>query len=1000
MGSGEYTAISSDGGSVAFDSHALNLVPDDSNGERDVFVKDMSSGATQRCSTSSLGGEGNGSSGNPSISADGRYVAFNSEADNLVQQGLTGVFRKDTHTNDLCHCGNGIYPSINSDGRYVAYFVEARYSIFQKDLETGEVVDCATSNSGEEANSFSHYPSISSSGRYTAFQSLASNLVPDDANGVRDVFRKDVHPAIISVSTSAESQGWSGNVAITATRSSFDHVNFPTTSEADFGSGVNVNSLTVADSTHATANITISGEASPGTRDVNVTTGEETPDPLSGGFTVRDPKTTTISPDSAAQGQRLNVQVTGSDTTFQDGLSSATFSGGGITVNSTKVTDSTHATADITVSGGASPGGRDVNVITGEETPDALPGGFTVRDAKIDSVSPESATRGQRLDVEITGTDTAFQDGLSSATFSGGDITVNSVKVEDATHATANITVSSDAEVGTRDVNVKTGGETPDKLSSGFTVKLPKPHVSGISENQGPISTQVTVKGENFGDEQGLSRIKFNKADATPISWSDTEITTRVPTDAESGEMTVTTGGGVSNGVNFTVTEGTPEEPPVPDPQTYYFAEGTTREGFSEYLCVSNPGQWDTSVTITYMMENGENQVQGAKIEPESRFTVNVGEVVGPGRDLSIRVDSDRFVVAERPMYFARTSHIGPTVGGHVVVGATETSKEWHFAEGCTRTTPRAFEEYICVLNPNEEQATVQFAFMTSEGENPTHVEVIPPRSRYTIVVSDVVGLEKDVSASVISDVPVVAERPIYFNYGGWIGGHDSLGLNQGSKEFYFAEGCTRVDTATGMQFSEWISVQNPGEEKATVDITFMLETGDEIPHQVILEPVSRQTVSVAQVVGWGHDVCTRIISDVPIIAERPMYFAIGELNGGHDVMGSTAPGSDYFFAEGTTRSGFEEWISIMNPGEKTALVTMYFNTTEGENLTSQVLVEPHSRETLSARERVGAEKDISVRVVSNEPILVERPMYFNFEGFNGGHVVEGWEVPSEVGGI
>lgn len=140
---------------VAFESFASNLVAGDSNGQRDIFVRHLPSSTTTRVSVSSSGIQGNGSSGGPEMSADGRYVVFTSTASNLVPGDTNGV-------ND----------------------------VFIHDLVQATTRRVSVSNSGTQANEDSSLPSIS--GRHVAFQSDASNLVAGDTNGIRDVFVRDL----------------------------------------------------------------------------------------------------------------------------------------------------------------------------------------------------------------------------------------------------------------------------------------------------------------------------------------------------------------------------------------------------------------------------------------------------------------------------------------------------------------------------------------------------------------------------------------------------------------------------------------------------------------------------------------------------------------------------------------------------------------------------------------------------------------------------------------
>jgi hypothetical protein len=109
---------------------------------------------------------------------------------------------------------------------------------------------------------------------------------------------------------------------------------------------------------------------------------------------------------------------------------------------------------------------------------------------------------------------------------------------------------------------------------------------------------------------------------------------------------------------------------------------------------------------------------------------------------------------------FCATSYAWP--GGHVTLGATTPSDQWYFAEGCTRP---GFDAWLCVMNPQTETALVDISFLTPGGQEAHITDPLPPLSRYTINVAEVVGEDLDVSMVVESDLAVVAERPMYFGY-------------------------------------------------------------------------------------------------------------------------------------------------------------------------------------------------------------------------------------------
>ncbi|MEF8708956.1 MAG: M10 family metallopeptidase C-terminal domain-containing protein [Candidatus Accumulibacter propinquus] len=219
--------ISANGRYVVFDSYASNLVAGDSNGYLDIFVKDLQSGAIQRVSTDAAGGQGNSSSLNARFSADGRYVLFESYASNLVagdSNGQLDIFVKDLQSGAIQRVssdaagvqGNGQSQNaqFSADGRSVLFESYASNlvagdsngygDIFVKDLQSGAIQRVSTDAAGVQGNSYSDNAEFSADGRYVVFESVASNLVAGDSNGAYDVFVKDLlSGAIQRVSTDA-----------------------------------------------------------------------------------------------------------------------------------------------------------------------------------------------------------------------------------------------------------------------------------------------------------------------------------------------------------------------------------------------------------------------------------------------------------------------------------------------------------------------------------------------------------------------------------------------------------------------------------------------------------------------------------------------------------------------------------------------------------------------------------------------------------------------------
>ena len=236
--------LSGNGRYVAFNSKASNLVGGDTNGERDVFVHDQDAGTTTRVSVDSSGIQGNDRSFDPSMSHDGRYVAFSSDASNLVSDDTNGerdVFVHDQQTGETIRVsvnsngeeGNDYSNdvTISSDGRFIAFHSDAsnlvvgdtngREDIFVYDQETQETVRLSIDSSGAEANNDSFDANISGNGRFVAFKSLATNLVSGDTNGKWDVFvhdRETGETTLVSVS----SDGGQGNATSFRPHMSYD----------------------------------------------------------------------------------------------------------------------------------------------------------------------------------------------------------------------------------------------------------------------------------------------------------------------------------------------------------------------------------------------------------------------------------------------------------------------------------------------------------------------------------------------------------------------------------------------------------------------------------------------------------------------------------------------------------------------------------------------------------------------------------------------------------
>ena len=403
--------------------------------------------------------------------------------------------------------------------------------------------------------------------------------------------------------------------------------------------------------------------------------------------------------------------------------------------------------------------------------------------------------------------------------------------------------------------------------------------------------------------------------------------------------------------------------------RTLYFAEGTTRNGYEEYLFLRNPGTVDASVAVTYSFPPPEGPtIQNIPLPAGAGTSICVNNAVGYGKDVSVAVESTTEIIAERQVYF---NYKGVWTGGHVTSGIPNPSDTWYFAEGTTRD---GFQEWLCLQNPGDTDITVTVTYMLGTGENIEGSLLLGARTRTTVDVNGTIGVGRDVSLMVEASGPVVAERPMYFDYkGAWRGGHNVTGSKELGREWYFAEGATRHG------FEEWLCILNPGDE-TTARIEYLYDDGPPLVTEQVLGARSRTTVFVNEVAGPGKDISIKVEADGDILCERPMYFYYhSALEGGHVVKGSRSGEEAWQFPTCATGSGFEAWLCVMNPGSDENRVTVEVEG-DGAYRSEEILMSPHTRATVDLSAASDGIPNAWVKVTGEYPVVAERPVYFSYE--------------------
>jgi uncharacterized protein YkwD len=288
------------------------------------------------------------------------------------------------------------------------------------------------------------------------------------------------------------------------------------------------------------------------------------------------------------------------------------------------------------------------------------------------------------------------------------------------------------------------------------------------------------------------------------------------------------------------------------------------------------------------------------------------------------------------------------------------------------------FQERIAVANPGTDTATFTVTFLPESGSPVAQTYTLPGQRRTTITVNDVPGLSNAALSAVITTTMggVVVERTMLWNAGdgGFYGGHTGKAIPQARTTWYLAEGEASF-------FDTYILLANATNSAASVTLSFLLENGNTITQTRSVPANARVTVYANDVPGLrGNAFSTTITSNIPITVERAMYFGsnVRLFNGGHGAAAVAAPATSWFVAEGRTGPFFDMYLLLANPGSVAANATITFLLPNGSTVVQNRLLNPTSRTTIHVDSVPNlADTDVSASITSDQPIIVERAMYW-----------------------
>lgn len=312
----------------------------------------------------------------------------------------------------------------------------------------------------------------------------------------------------------------------------------------------------------------------------------------------------------------------------------------------------------------------------------------------------------------------------------------------------------------------------------------------------------------------------------------------------------------------------------VEAPRTQWlFGEGN--QGFFDtYVLLANSNATQATATVTFLVEGAAAVTRIYPVAPTSRLNVYAGTIPElANKSFSIVVRSTLPIIAERAMYFGTRLF----EGGHESAGVAEAATTWFHAEGATGSY---FDTYILIGNANATPANLTVTFLKGDGTSLVRNKVVPANGRFTLFVDgeDPALADTAVSTTVVSDIPVVSERAMYWsgNSTTWFEAHNSFGVTRTGRKWALAEG--RVGGA--QQFETYVLVANPAASAAQVRATFLRTDGSTIVKLYDVPATSRFNIwvnaMVPELANEHFGVLIEVLNGVDVAVERALYWTSG----------------------------------------------------------------------------------------------------------------------------
>jgi hypothetical protein len=441
----------------------------------------------------------------------------------------------------------------------------------------------------------------------------------------------------------------------------------------------------------------------------------------------------------------------------------------------------------------------------------------------------------------------------------------------------------------------------------------------------------------------------------------------------------------------------------------YYLAEGVQNAFFNTDIAIFNPNPSSTTgsneratVVPIYLTESGRRRSGPVQLFFTSQPGGPLFKDQYPGAAInepfSTVIESDRSLAVERTVTWGGA--FGEGYGSHAETASTGPTTTAHFAEGATHG---AFDLFYLLQNPANVPATATITYLLPAPRAPiVRSYALLPNSRRTVYVDQEPGLEAtDVSARIVSDQPIFAERAMYMSTAGqpFAGGTASAAIGAPATQWFVAEG------ATGVFFDLYLLIGNPSPTSANVTVTYLLPNGSSIDktHQVAAE--SRLTISVkdedSRLAATAVSASVTSTNATPIVVERAMWWPSPNWYEGAVTAATTTAATGWALAGGYLDNGRLDtatYLLVANPGTTVANVTFdvgAYGRPAGSNVPTStacrvtLAVPAHGRYTASLRDicpfaNYPFNNPISISGTirsDGPPIVVERSTYWSSGG-------------------